>query len=440
MENGTVVHLPDIIGAGYGEFWRCRKRYRVVKGGKASKKSSTTALWYIYHLMKYPGANLLVVRKVQETHRSSTFAQIEWAIHRLHAERWWKITKTPLEMTYLPTGQKILFRGMDDVLKLASLTVPNGHLCWVWIEEAFEIEKEDDFDKLDLSVPRGTVPPPLFKQTTVTFNPWKETHWLKSRFFDTPRADTLAMTTNYLCNEFIDDTDRAIYERMKREQPRKYDVAGLGNWGVSEGLVFENWTVETFDIKKETGEKPWQWRHVFGLDYGYTNDPTAFIAAAVNPLERVVYIYDEHYEHKMLNTDIAAMITRKGYQKERIRADAAEPKSNDDLRRLGLGRIHPAEKGRDSVMHGIARLQEYKIVVHRQCWNTAAELGAYCWKVDKTGKALNEPVDRDNHLMDALRYAIQDAANFHPTAEKPRAHRPVGTVATAEDMRGGWGT
>ncbi len=438
MDNENTVYLPEIIGAGYREFWNCRRRYRVVKGGKASKKSSTTALWYIYHLMKHPGANLLVVRKVMDTHRSSTVSQLQWAIRRLHAERWWRTTKSPLEMTYLPTGQRILFRGMDDVQKLASLTVPQGHLCWVWLEEAFEIDKEDDFDKLDLSVPRGKVPEPLFKQTTVTFNPWSEHHWLKSRFFDDPPEDALVMTTNYLCNEFLDAEDRAIYERMKQKQPRKYDVAGLGNWGVAEGLVLENWTVNTFDIKEVTAEKPWQWRHVFGLDYGYTNDPTAFIAAAVNPMERVIYIYDEHYEHKMLNTDIAAMITRKGYKKERIRADAAEPKSNDDLRRLGLTRVCAATKGRDSIINGITRLQEYKIIVHSACWNTATELGVYRWKTDKTGKAINEPVDRDNHLMDALRYAMEDVAAFKPPVDKPRPPRQSRTSVTAEDMRGGF--
>lgn len=433
---GTRVHLPDVIGAAYGKFCRSQHRYRVVKGGKASKKSTTTAVDLISKMMmtQYKLANALVVRKVMDTHRNSTFAMLQWAIKRLHVERWWKPTYSPLELTYLPTGQKILFRGVDDVLKLAGLTVSNGYLCWVWIEEAFEIVSEDDFDKLDLSVPRGAVPAPLYKQTTLTFNPWKETHWLKKRFFDNPPDDALVMTTNYLCNEFLDDTDRAAYERMKRENPRKYDVAGLGNWGVAEGLVLENWTVDTFDIKEVTKEKPWQWRHVFGLDYGYTNDPTAFIAAAVNPLEKVVYIYDEHYEHKMLNTDIASMVIRKGYQKERIRADAAEPKSNDDLKRLGLGRITAAAKGRDSVMHGIARLQEYRIVVHRECWNTATELGAYCWKVDKTGKSLNEPVDRDNHLMDALRYAMEDVATFHPTAEKPRPPRRSQTAVTGADL------
>lgn len=438
MTDSVTVHLPEILGGGYREFWNCRCRYRVVKGGKASKKSSTAALWFIYHLMKYPGSNLLVVRNICRTHADSTFAQLRWAIRRLKVEHLWKAVREPLELTYLPTGQRILFRGLDNVEKLASTTVEQGYLCWTWIEEAFEIDREEDFDKLDLSVPRGAIPPPLFKQTTITFNPWNEHHWLKKRFFDHPPEDALVMTTNYLCNEFLDDTDRGIYERMREEQPRKYDVAGLGNWGVSEGLVYENWTVQGFRIKDVTAEQPWQWRHIFGLDYGYTNDPTAFIAAAVNPLRKVLYIYDEHYERHMLNSDIAAMIFRKGYSKERIRADSAEPKSNDDLRRLGIERVQPAEKGRDSIIHGITTLQEYKIVIHPGCGHTAAEIASYCWKKDKGGNTLNEPVDSDNHLMDALRYAMLDVQNFRPAEEKPRFVSPSRYSATAADMRG-WG-
>ncbi len=437
MDNKTVS-IRRTVGAGYNEFWHCHKRYRVVKGGKASKKSSTTALWYIYHLMKYPEANLLVVRKVMETHRSSTFAQLLWAISKLQVSHLWKPSLTPLTLTYIPTGQKILFRGMDDATKLASTTVDKGYLCWVWLEEAYEIAAEAEFDKLDLSMPRGTVPAPLFKQTTITFNPWNEGHWLKARFFDNPRSDAFVATTNYLCNEFLDDTDRKIYETIKRERPRQYDVAGLGNWGVSEGLVFENWSVEGFDLAAVTKEKPWQWRHVFGLDYGYTNDPTAFIAAAVNPLERVLYVYDEHYEQRMLNTDIAAMLIRKGYQKERIRADSAEPKSNDDLKRLGIHRLQPAEKGRDSIISGIARLQEYKIIIHPLCKHAAAEIAAYCWKQDKTGKSLNEPVDSDNHLMDALRYAMTDVAGWKPPENKPKPPRVSRTGVSHQDMSGGW--
>lgn len=426
------VYLPQVVGGGYHEFWNCRRRYRVVKGGKASKKSSTAALWYIYHMMKYPDANLLVVRNVYRTHADSTYAQLRWAIRRLGVEELWSGSRSPLELCYRPTGQRILFRGFDSAEKLASTTVEQGVLCWVWVEEAFELSDERAFDKLDLSVPRGNVPPPLFKQTTLTFNPWSGRHWLKRRFFDTPREDVLAITTNYLCNEFLDETDRQLYERMRRERPRQYAVAGLGEWGVAEGLVFERWRVEEFDPRAlPHGERC---RHIFGLDYGYTNDPTAFIAAAVDPVDKVIYIYDEFYQTRMLNSDIAREIIARGYQKERIRADCAEPKSNEELRRLGVRRVTPASKGRDSVRSGIARLQEFTLLVHPRCVHTAAELSAYVWERDESGSGRNQPADRDNHLMDALRYAMEDAAVGRGGVVRGGAAAGI----SARDMAGNW--
>ena len=171
-------------------------------------------------------------------------------------------------------------------------------------------------------------------------------------------------------------------------------------------------------------------RHIFGLDYGYTNDPTAFIAAAVEESTKRLYIYDEHYETRMLNDAIAAMIRSKGYHKERIRADSAEPKSNDDLRRLGIGRLQAASKGRDSVLAGIVRLQEYRILVHPRCVHTAAELAAYTWQEDgREGAYRNLPCDRDNHLMDALRYAMEDV---------PRPPQAEQRVYRYGLPRGGW--
>ena len=130
------IYLPNIIGKGYGKFWYDKGRYRVLKGGKGSKKSATTALNLIYRLMKYPDSNLLVVRAVFNTQRDSTFAQLKWAQEKLGVAHLWQNTVSPMEMTYKPTGQRILFRGFDDVLKLASTTVSKGYLCWVWIEEA----------------------------------------------------------------------------------------------------------------------------------------------------------------------------------------------------------------------------------------------------------------------------------------------------------------
>ena len=432
-------HLPDIIGGGYGDYWRDTNRYRVLKGGKGSKKSATTALNYIYRLMKYPESNLLVVRGVMNTHRDSTFAQLKWAQEKLGVSHLWQNTVSPMEMTYKPTGQKILFRGFDDVLKLASTTVAKGYLCFCWVEEAYEIASEADFDKLDLSVPRGNVPDHLFKQTTLTFNPWSETHWLKKRFFDTPHDNVSTYSTNYLCNEFLDNTDRQVFERMKKDNYRKYAVAGLGEWGVAEGLVFENWQELEFDYLKLGAEdnSEWKYRSFFGLDYGYTNDPTAFIAFAVNKVDKEIFIYDEHYQIKMLNSDIADMIKRKGYAKERIRADCAEPKSNDDLRRLGISRIVPSIKGKDSIINGIAQIQEYKIYVHPKCKNTIKELSAYCWQKDKSENGINKPIDIDNHLMDALRYAFYDVLFFHPQKEKVRVRIDKSNI-TAADMNGSW--
>lgn len=415
-DNSKKIYLPDIVGAGYGDFWRDTNRYRVLKGGKGSKKSTTTALNFIYRICKYPLANLLVVRQVMDTHRSSTFAQLKWAQEKLGVSHLWQNNTSPLEMTYRPTGQKILFRGFDDVLKLASTTVSKGHLCWVWIEEAYEIMSEADFDKLDMSVPRGEVPEGYFKQTTLTFNPWNENHWLKSRFFDKSHDNVSTYSTNYLVNEWLDETDRAVFERMKAENPRQYRVSGLGEWGIAEGLIYDNWEIRGFDWQHlgEDTKTDWKYKAFFGLDYGYTNDPTAFICFSVNPIDKEIFIFDEHYERKMLNSDIAAMITKKGFAKERIRADAAEPKSNDDLRRLGIHRVEPSVKGKDSIINGIAKLQEYKIYVHPACKNTITELSSYRWKKDKTEKALNVPEDCDNHLMDALRYGFQDVKFFKP--------------------------
>ena len=228
---------------------------------------------------------------------------------------------------------------------------------------------------------------------------------------------------------------------MRENNPRRYAVAGLGEWGVTDGLVYDKWSVEAFDIAEIPDA--WKYRHVFGLDYGYTNDPTAFIAMAVNPLDKRIYIYDEHYEKRMLNNDIAAMILKKGYHKERIRADSAEPKSNEDLRRMGITRITPAAKGRDSIVNGIAKLQEYRMIVHPRCENTIAELSSYCWD-QKRDDPINRPVDENNHLMDAMRYAMEDIKYFRPdkAEKKVKSARPAfgyryGGIRPG-DFKGGW--
>lgn len=439
---GTVtVDLQATIGKGYNRFWNDKHRFRVLKGGKGSKKSTTTALNLIFRLMSYPDSNLLVVRRVMSTHRDSTFAELKKAQYRLNVSHLWKNTVSPMEMTYIPTGQKILFRGFDDVLKLASTTVAKGYLCWLWIEEAFEIENEDDFQKLALSVPRGEIAEHLFKQITLTFNPWSAEHWLKKRFFDTPHDDVSTYSTNYLINEFLQPDDIALFEQMKEDNPRKYAVAGLGEWGIAEGLVYENWNVGAVIIPDD---EEWKWRSFYGLDFGYSNDPSAFVAFKVDPIDRRVYIFDEMYITKMLNCDIAAEIKRKGYAKERIRADCAEPKSIDDLRRLGLQRICSSVKGRDSILNGIDEISGYKITVDPKCKNTVMELSSYVYDEKHMLNGHKMPIDTNNHALDALRYGFHDVRFFKPADPKikkrstPEERYSRNTSVTFDDINSDW--
>lgn len=394
------IRLSDIVGGGYGRFWRYKGRYRVCKGSRRSKKSKTMALWVIVKMMEYPLANTLVVRKTYRTLKDSCFTELKWAIHRLQVDAWWEIKESPLEMTYKPTGQKIYFRGLDDPLKITSITTEVGVLSWMWLEEAYEITSESDFDTLYESM-LGDCPEGLFKQVTLTFNPWNQSSWLKKRFFDTPDEDTLAITTNYLCNEWLSSEDKKVFEKMAKNNPRRYQVAGLGEWGVTDGLIYENWHEKEFsldDVRSYTV--------AVGLDFGYVQDPSALFVGFVDTKGRKLYVWDEFYEKGMSNKAIAEKIKTIGYSKERIIADSAEPKSIDELKGFGL-RVFPARKGKDSIMNGVQFIQDFEIIVHPRCVNFITEISNYTWDTDKLGNKINKPIDDFNHLMDAMRYALE---------------------------------
>jgi len=417
----TKKSLPEIIGKGYKTFWNSKHRYRVLKGGRGSKKSTTASLWFPYNMMKYwhkygLKPHTLVIRRYYNTHKDSTYAQLKWAINHLGVAHLWKATKSPLELTYIPSGQKIMFRGLDDPQSITSITVEDGYLCWTWWEEAFQCTNEDDFNMVDLSI-RGEIPHPLFKQHTLTFNPWSDKIWLKKRFFDIVGSDgvneeenILAITRNYDCNEFLGGDDLKIFEQMKAKNPRRYDIEGEGNWGIAEGLIFENWQELEFDIEEmkrslDTYDRP-KYKQLFGMDFGYTNDPTAFIALMVDEKNKEIFIFDEIYKTYMKNEHIRDAIKYKGYDNQRIAADSSAPKDIDTLKDMGLHRIYGAKKPKGSVNSGIQKLQDYKIYVHPRCTNTIVELSNYVWQPDRdTGKPSNEPMDEYNHLMDALRYA-----------------------------------
>ena len=408
------INLKDKIGRGYATFWNFKGRYRVCKGGRGSKKSTTTAMWIIYNMMKMPLANTLVVRQTFNTHLDSTWVQLKWATQQLGVAHLWTFSKSPLKATYNPTGQVILFRGLDDPMSITSITVPVGYLCWCWFEEAYQVKSEDAFDKVDMSI-RGELPEGYFKQITLTFNPWSDKHWLKKRFFDEPNdEDKLAITTNYLCNEWLGEDDIKLFNHIQTKFPKRYKVEGLGDWGIIDGLVFDNWKIEEFDHTKIKGEL------LVGLDFGYVNDPTALICSILDEQNKKLYIFDEHCQKGMLNDAIAQMITNKGYSKSTIIADSAEQKSIEEIKRKGIYRIKPAVKGGGSIVQGIQQLLQYDIIVHPSCEETIKELENYAWDVDKEGTGVNKPIDAYNHCIDALRYSLQCVGQKLKTAPKSK--------------------
>ena len=254
---------------------------------------------------------------------------------------------------------------------------------------------------------RGRVDDGLFKQITLTFNPWNEHHWIKKRFFDVEEdEDILAITTNYIMNEFLDKADKKVFETMKKNNPRRYQVAGLGEWGIVEGLVYENWKEETFNVQDIVSNK--RLKSAFGLDFGYTNDPTALFCGLVDLDKKKIYVFDEMYQKGMSNELIYKEVSNLGYKKEKITADSAEPKSIDRLRELGLSNIRRARKGKDSVNNGIDFIQDFEIIIHPKCVNFLTEISNYTWDKDRFGNKVNKPIDDFNHLLDAMRYALEE--------------------------------
>ncbi|MBM0873565.1 PBSX family phage terminase large subunit [Staphylococcus epidermidis] len=403
------LSITKTIGSGYNEFWHNKNFYRVVKGSRGSKKSKTTALNFIYRLMEHEWANLLVVRRFSNTNKQSTYTDLRWATNRLGVKHLFKFNDSLPEITYKPTGQKILFRGLDDPLKITSITVENGILCWAWFEEAYQIETFDKFSTVVESI-RGSIDDSdFFKQITVTFNPWSERHWLKSTFFDedTKLNNTFSYTTTYRVNEWLDEVDIARYEDLYRTNPRRARIVCDGDWGVAEGLVFENFEVKEFDWVKKLKEKQVV---AHGSDFGFTQDPTTLISTIVDLKNKELWIYDEHYQRGMLTDEIYQMYLDKGLKNAKIIADSAEKRLITEIKRKGISNLKPSIKGQGSIMQGVQFIQGFKIYVHPTCEHTIEELNTYTFDQDKDGNWLNKPIDANNHLMDALRYSLEE---FH---------------------------
>lgn len=403
------LSVTKTIGSGYNEFWHNKNFYRVVKGSRGSKKSKTTAINFIYRIMQYSWANLLVIRRYSNTNKQSTYTDLKWATNQLGVAHLFRFNESLPEITYKPTGQKILFRGLDDPLKITSITVDTGILCWAWFEEAYQIETFDKFSTVVESI-RGSVDDPeFFKQITITFNPWSERHWLKPTFFDedTKLNNTFSYTTTFRVNEWLDDVDIGRYEDLYRTNPRRARIVCDGDWGVAEGLVFENFEVKEFDWVKKLKDKQVV---AHGSDFGFTQDPTTLVSTIVDTQNKELWIYDEYYQRGMLTDEIYQMYIDKGLKNAEIIADSAEKRLITEIKRKGISNIKPSVKGQGSIMQGVQFIQGFKIYVHPSCEHTIEELNTYTFDQDKDGNWLNKPIDENNHILDALRYSLE---KFH---------------------------
>lgn len=405
MANDLVIDVPEMVDKAYYKLYTSKQQYIALKGARASGKSVATAFKVVIDILRYPYVNWLVVRQFQNTQKDSTFAIIKWAVHYMGLDDYFKFTVSPLEITYKPTQQKVFFRSMDDPLKITSITTTVGKICRSWWEEAYELKSDDSFQTVIESM-RGELPIGGFYQHVITFNPWSDRHWLKREFFDvdTRRNNTLAFTTTYKNNHHLNDDFIEAMKEMVVRNPNRAKVAVFGDWGISEGLVFDGLFEQRDFSMEEIAKLP----KSIGLDFGFKHDPTAGEFMAIDQTNRVVYVYDEFYQQGMLTQMIAqALAQHKAYGLP-ITADSAEQRLTTELASVyGVPNLRTAGKGKDSVIQGVQYMQSYHYVIHPRVKGLLSEMNTYVYDKDKLGNWLNKPKDENNHAIDALRYAME---------------------------------
>lgn len=387
----------------------CRKRYRVLKGSAGSGKSVNIAQDYIVKLMdeRYTGANLLVVRKVEESNRDSTFAELQKAVLSIcggQYMQYWDIKTTPLQMTCKTTGNSIIFRGVNDARqreKVKSITFKHGDLTWIWVEEATELQ-ESDIDILDDRL-RGVLQNPnLYYQMTFTFNPVSATHWIKAKYFDVESPDIFTHSSTYLDNRFIDEGYHRRMLMRKERDPEGYRVYGLGEWGETGGLILKNYTVQAFDTEEQYFD-----RKLYAQDFGFNH---ANVILDIGFKDGDLYVCDEIYVHELDTSEIIQIADKRGLDKRRrMWCDSAEPDRIRMWKNAGYSRAKGVKKEPGSVKAQIDYLKQVHIYIHPRCTNTLKEIQQWKWRFDaNANQYLDEPVDVFDDAMAALRYSIED--------------------------------
>lgn len=372
----------------------------VCKGGRGSTKSSFVSVEIILTLLQHPECHAAVLRKVANTLRNSVYAQMQWAIGALGLTGKFRCTVSPMEITYLPTGQKILFFGLDKPEKLKSIKLPHGYIGIVWFEEADQYAGEAEVRNVKQSTLRGGD----FALTFMSFNPPAASKNWANRYALEARRGKLVHHSTYLTTprDWLGPRFFADAEYLKETKPTKYRHEYLGEAVGNGTQVFDNIRLETISRKKVQtfGET------ISGVDWGWYPDPWAWNRTAYDAARRTLYIFDELTRNKLNNFETAALLKKRMPAGEQLIADSAEPKSCADYRDQGL-RCFEAIKGPGSLNQSMKWLQGLTAIVidPERCPDTAKEFSEYEYETNKEGEAIQAYVDADNHHIDATRYA-----------------------------------
>lgn len=377
-------------------------RWEVYMGSAGSGKSYTIAQKLIIRCCREK-IKILVCRRYATTLRNSCFALFKDILTKWKISSYVKIKETDMSIEF-PNGSKIIMVGLDTEEKLLSLT----NISTVWVEEAFEVEMPK-IEQLNLRM-RGTA---RNQQIILSFNPISKNHWLHS-FIEKPPESFIFHHSTYKDNPFLSEEYVSALDEMAVRNPQKYRIYGLGEWGVdAEGLVFQNWRTEYFNHEEIKGQL------MVGLDFGFIHDISAIVGALLVENEGRIYVFSEYGATGRTNKDLAQIITDMGFSKSVIIADCAEPKSIAEIKAAGILKIKPCSKGKDSIIHGIQKLQNYEIIIHPSCTGIIEEFENYTYEKDKySGAYINKPIDDYNHYIDALRYSLQCVGTKLKTLDK----------------------
>ena len=370
-------------------------------GGRGSLKSSTVSVLVPLLLINNPNTHALVLRKVANTIRDSVYAQYIWAIGELGMAAYWEAKVSPMELIYKPTGQKIMFRGADDPMKIKSIKVPFGYIAVTHFEEKDQFAGRAEIRTILQSTMRGGS---VFWNFESYNPPISRDNWANKDSLE-ERTDRLCHKSTYLQAppEWLGEQFMAEAEHLKETDERAYQHEYLGIPVGTGGNVFDN-----LELREITDEEMSHFDHIYqGVDYGWFPDPFAFIRLHYDRARETIYLMDEIYQNKLTNEASGNIIIQRGYKDAYITCDSAEPKSVADYRAMGLP-AKAAVKGPGSVDYGMKWLQRRKIVIDRKRTpNAYNEFVNYEYDRNKDGDIISGYPDENNHLIDATRYAVE---------------------------------